>query len=169
MTFLRKSIIAVAVIAVLAAGAMPNGALARNPQPSGATSAVADQPAPSQASLYKRLGGYDAIAALTDDFIGRLATDKRLARFFTGLNDASKARVRQHVVDLLCQATGGPCIYLGQDMKTAHKGLNITETDWSAAVEDLKMSFDHFNVGQQERSDLVAALGKLKPDIVQGK
>ena len=134
---------------------------------SGATSAViADQPAGP--SLYKRLGGYDAIAALTDDFIGRLATDPRLSKFFTGLNETSKARVRQHVVDLLCQASGGPCIYLGQDMKTAHKGLNITDSDWNAAVEDLTASFDHFNVGKQERADLVAKLATLKPDIVQG-
>lgn len=133
-----------------------------------ATAMVADQGA-MQPSLYKRLGGYDAIAALTDDFIGRLATDPRLSKFFTGLNDTSKARVRQHVVDLLCNATGGPCIYLGQDMKTAHKGLNITENDWTAAVEDLTASFDKFKVGKQERDDLVAKLASLKADIVQGK
>jgi hemoglobin len=134
---------------------------------SAAPAIAADQP--TGPSLYKRLGGYDAIAALTDDFIGRLATDPKLSKFFTGLNDTSKARVRQHVVDLLCNATGGPCIYLGQDMKTAHKGLNITESDWNAAVQDLTASFDHFSVGQAERKELVAKLATLKPDIVQGK
>ena len=129
--------------------------------------AVADQPA--QPSLYKRLGGYDGIAAFADDFIFRLATDKKLSRFFVGLNDTSKKRVRQHVVDFLCEQTGGPCVYLGQDMKTAHQGLNITEADWDAMVVDLKQSFDHFNLGQEERSELMAALTKLKPDIVQAK
>jgi hemoglobin len=118
-------------------------------------------------SLYRRLGGYDALAAVTDDFVARLATDKTEKRFFVGLNDASKARVRQHVVDLLCSATGGPCIYLGQDMKTAHHGLGITENDWQITVKLLTQTLDKFNVGQKERDDLFAILTKIKPDIVQ--
>ena len=60
-------------------------------------------------SLYKRLGGYDALAAVTDDFIIRLATDKTLGRFFVGASDNSKMRIRQLVLDQLCAATGGPC------------------------------------------------------------
>jgi hemoglobin len=120
-------------------------------------------------SLYLRLGGYDAIAAVSDDFIGRLASDAKLSRFFVGLNDDSKLRVRQHVIDFLCNATGGPCAYLGQDMKTAHKGLAISESDWNTAVTDLTATFDKFKVAAPERTDLVAALGKLKPDIVTAK
>ena len=67
----------------------------------------------SQESLYKRLGGYDAIAAVTDDFIGRLVTNKDLSRFFVGLSDDSKTKVRQHIVDFLCNKSGGPCAYIG--------------------------------------------------------
>src|ERR1700745_2648289 len=88
---------------------------------------AADQP-----SLYKRLGGYDAIAAVTDDFIGRLATDKQLSRFFVGHSESSLKLIRQHVVDFLCNATGGPCVYTGRDMKTSHKGMGITKADWNA-------------------------------------
>ena len=86
--------------------------------------------AQSKDSLYTRLGGYDALAAVTDEFIGRLATDKTVGRFFVGASDNSKMRIRQLVVDQLCAATGGPCVYIGRDMKTAHKGLGITEEDW---------------------------------------
>ena len=158
------------IACVALSGAGPSLAAAVNGAAGTQPVVVADQSTSSTStpSLYKRLGGYDGIAALTDDFIGRLATDPQLTKFFTGLNDASKARVRQHVVDLLCQSTGGPCIYLGEDMKTAHKGLNITESDWNAAVKDLTASFDHFNVGQEERKEVVAKLLTLKPDIVQG-
>ena len=53
---------------------------------------------PAEKSLYQRLGGYDALAAVTDEFITRLATDPQLGRFFTGLNNDSKIRVRQHVI-----------------------------------------------------------------------
>src|SRR5919204_4331526 len=88
-------------------------------------------------SLYQRLGGYDAIAAVVDDFITRLATDKQFERFFTGFSDDSKKRLRQHILDQFCKAAGGPCVYMGRDMKTTHKGLGITEADWNAAAKHL--------------------------------
>src|SRR2546430_717610 len=97
-------------------------------------------------SLYKRLGGYDAIAAVTDDFIGRLATDKQLSRFFVGHSESSLKLIRQHVVDFLCNATGGPCVYTGRDMKTSHKGMGITESDWNASVADLIATLNKFKV-----------------------
>ena len=80
-------------------------------------------------SLYTRLGGYDAIALVVDDFITRLATDKRFERFFSGFSTDSKKRLRQHILDQFCVATGGPCVYIGRDMKTTHTGLGITEAD----------------------------------------
>src|SRR5919199_7024531 len=90
-----------------------------------------------QESLYKRLGGYDALAAVTDDFIKGLATDPKIGRFFVGASDNTKAKIRQLVLDQLCAATGGPCVYIGRDMKTTHKGLGITEEDWDIAVKHL--------------------------------
>src|ERR1051326_976622 len=89
-------------------------------------------PADAPKSLYHRLGGYDAIAAVTDDFIGRLAADKQLSRFFVGHSTNSLQHIRQLVVDQLCAATGGPCVYIGRDMKTTHQGVAITEADWNA-------------------------------------
>jgi hemoglobin len=118
------------------------------------------------ASLYKRLGGYDALAAVTDDFIGRLATDPQLGRFFVGLSTDSKVRVRQHVIDFLCKATGGPCAYTGRDMKTAHTGLNISEADWDASVKHLTATLDKFKVPEKEKGEVMSAIGGLKGDIV---
>ena len=121
----------------------------------------------TQDSLYKRLGGYDAIAAVTDDFIGRLATDPSLGKFFVGLSTDSKQRVRQHVVDFLCLATGGPCVYKGRDMKTSHAGLGITDADWNTGVKHLVASLDKFKVPAKEKDDLLAAASGLKKDIVE--
>jgi hemoglobin len=118
-------------------------------------------------SLYKRLGGYDALAAVTDDFIGRLASDKQLGRFFVGASENSKLRIRQLVLDQLCAATGGPCVYIGRDMKTAHKGLGITENDWETAVKHLVATMNKFNVPQKEQTEVATALSKLKSDIVE--
>src|SRR5262249_40146091 len=121
------------------------------------------------ASLYKRLGGYDAIAAVVDDFVPRLATDPHLARFFVGVSKDSQIRIRQHVVDFICNATGGPCLYIGRPMKTAHAGLGITEADWDASVKHLIATLDKFNVPRQEKDELLAAVSGLKADIVEKK
>lgn len=125
--------------------------------------------AAQSAPLYKRLGGYDAIAAVTDSFIGRIATDPALAKFFSGHGTDSQQRLRQHVVDFLCAATGGPCVYKGRDMKTAHAGLGISEADWNKAVAHLVATLDAFKVPQKEKDDLLAAAGSVMKEIVERK
>jgi len=117
--------------------------------------------------LYKRLGGYDAIAAVTDDFIGRLVGDPSLSRFFAGHGTDSKQRIRQHVVDFLCFATGGPCVYKGRDMRTTHAGLAISEEDWNKSVQHLVATLDRFKVPQKEKDEVLAAVNGLKKDIVE--
>ncbi|HWW62572.1 MAG TPA: group 1 truncated hemoglobin [Thermoanaerobaculia bacterium] len=118
-------------------------------------------------SLYQRLGGYDAIAAVTDDFLGRLATDKEFGRFFGGVSEDSLKKLRQHVVNQLCNATGGPCYYTGRDMRTTHKGLGITEHDWDVAVKHLVATLDKYKVPAPEKSEVLGAVGSLKKDIVE--
>ena len=118
-------------------------------------------------SLYQRLGGYDAIAAVTDDFLARLAGDPSMARFFGGLSKDSLGKLRQHVVEQICLATGGPCVDTGRDMKTSHAGLGITEADWNATVKHLVGSLDKFKVGDKEKGELLAAVSSLKKDIVE--
>lgn len=121
----------------------------------------------NEKSLYQRVGGYDALAAVVDDFIGRLVSDKQFAKFFAGFSVDSKKRIRQHILDQFCAATGGPCIYLGRDMKTTHGGLGITEADWDAAVKHLAASIDKFKVHKKEKGELLAFVATLKKDIVE--
>ncbi len=71
------------------------------------------------------------------------------------------------VVDQLCAATGGPCLYLGRDMKTVHKGLGITGADWDISVKHLVDTLDKFKVPEKEKGELLAAVSALKPDIVE--
>jgi len=150
----RKIYSAMLLGLVMMGGVVPN-ALAAPPQ------AAAKAP-----TLYTQLGGYDAISAVTSDFITRLATDPQLGKFFVGLNDASKQRVQQHVIDFLCNATGGPCLYLGQDMKTAHKGLHITEAEWNISVQHLVDTLNKFKVPQAQQTAVLGAISGLKGDIV---
>src|SRR5882672_11839607 len=96
-------------------------------------------------SLYDRLGGYNAVALVVDDFIGRLVADKRFTKFFVGHSEDSLKRIRQHIVNQFCAAAGGPCLYTGRDMKASHKGLGITGDDWDAAATHLIATLDKFN------------------------
>jgi hemoglobin len=117
-------------------------------------------------TLYKRLGGYDALAAVTDDFVGRLAGDPQFGKFFTGHSTDSIKRIRQHLVDQLCAATGGPCVYTGRDMKTSHAGLGITGKDWDVSIQHLTATLDKFNVPVKEKDEVLTALTPLRKDIV---
>src|SRR3954470_3747364 len=118
-------------------------------------------------SLYARLGGYDAIALVVDDFITRLATDKRFEKFFTGFSDDSKKRLRQHILDQFCVAAGGPCVYTGREMRTVHKGLGITEADWDVAAKHLVEALDKYKVPEAEKNELLAFVTSQKKDIVE--
>ncbi len=120
-------------------------------------------------SLYTRLGGYDALAGVTDDFLGRLLKDKLLAKFFVGASNDSKKKIRQHIVNFLCVATGGPCVYTGRDMKTVHEGLMITKDEWDASVKHLIATLDKFKVPEKEKGEVLAAVGGLEKDIVEKK
>ena len=120
-------------------------------------------------SLYDRLGGYNAIAAVVDDFVGRLIADKQFERFFAGHSTDSKKRIRQHIVDQFCAAAGGPCVYTGRTMKDSHAGMGITDAEWDAAAKHLVATLDKFKVGDAEKKDLLAFVTSLKADIVDKK
>jgi hemoglobin len=118
-------------------------------------------------TLYQRLGGYDALAAVTDEFLARMGKDPKLGRFLVGHSQDSLGRIRQLIVDQLCAATGGPCVYIGRDMKTAHKGMGITLEEWNRSVEHLVATLNKFKVPEREQKELLTALSALEKDIVE--
>jgi hemoglobin len=118
-------------------------------------------------SLYERIGGYDAIAAVTDDFLDRLEKDDKLGRFFQGVSKDSVMRIRQHVVDLICAKTGGPCYYTGRDMKTVHEGLGISKADWDIMLKRFGETLAKFKVPEPEQKDLAALVVPLEKQIVE--
>ena len=120
--------------------------------------------APAGKSLYDRLGGKPAITAVVDQFVANVAADSRInGRFAT----ADIPKLKGHLVDQVCMATGGPCTYKGRDMKTTHAGMKITNGDFGALVEDLVAALDKFKVPAQEKGELLGILGPMKKDIVE--
>lgn len=120
----------------------------------------------SDKSLYDRLGGVDAIKAVVKDFVEeQVAKDDRInARFFA---NADLAKLQEHLVNQICEATGGPCKYTGRNMKEAHAGMGVDEASWNALVEDLKKSLDKFNVPKAEQDELIGKLATMHDDIVE--
>src|SRR5689334_10403716 len=106
-------------------------------------------------SLYDRLGGKEALTAVIDDFLTRVAGDKRINAF---LAHANRPRLELLLVEQICQASGGPCTYAGKDMKTAHQGMGISNNDFDALLQDLVASLDTFKIGQREKGELLALL-----------
>ena len=115
-------------------------------------------------SLYERLGGKTAITAVVDEFVARVAADTRINKFF-GSTDI--ATLKMHLVNQICEASGGPCKYTGRTMKEAHLGMGVATADFNALVEDLVGAFDKFKVGEKEKNELLSVLGPMKGDIVE--
>lgn len=115
-------------------------------------------------SLYDRLGGEKAVSAVVGEFAGIVLKDERINKKFAK-SDAN--RLVTNLNAFVCSATGGPCKYDGLSMKESHKRMGVTEGEFNALVEDLVKALDKFNVPAKEKNELLAALGPLKPEIVE--
>jgi len=130
------------------------------PQPD---SQPAAKPAPS-GKLYDRLGGKPAIEAVVDEFLARVAADERINAGFAGSN---LPKLRQRLVELICMASGGPCVYSGRDMKTVHAGMGVTGAQFDALAGHLVEALDKFKVPEKEKGEVIALVAPMKTDIVE--
>ena len=121
-------------------------------------------------TVFHHIGGKKAIKAVVDDFVGRCAADTRINSFFakTAASKKRLAKFKKNLVDQICQATGGPCKYRGKNMAVAHRGMGIKEEHFSALVENLVASLDKFQVKEDDKNAILAKLGPMKDQIVEG-
>jgi len=117
-------------------------------------------------TLYKRLGGREGIALVVGDFVTNMAGDSRVNARFKGMKGEDVEKLKSNLSDQICDATGGPCSYLGRDMKTTHKGMNISEAEWNATVENLSKALDKNKVEPKDKTELLGLLAPMKADIV---
>ena len=121
----------------------------------------------NQKSLYERLGGYDGITGFANDLLPRLQADRQLGRFWQNRGDDGIAREKQLLIDYLCASAGGPMYYTGRDMKTSHKGMKISESDWSIFLQHAGATMEALHVPKNECDEIVTFVSSLKPDIVE--
>ncbi len=122
--------------------------------------------APARAAsddLYQALGAKPGLVALMDDFVVRLKADARIGSFF---KDTRATHLSQQLVDQVCMATGGPCVYEGAPMRALHRDLEITKADFNALVEVLQHSMDARGLPFATQNRLLALLAPLHREIV---
>lgn len=126
---------------------------------------------PAPKSLYERLGGKDAITKIVRESLKNVTTDKRLAKYFgkTAKDPKKMEALETSLIDLLCARTGGPCEYHGKEMKSAHEGMKIKESDYEIFVEDVTAALDSVGVAKPEQDELRQALASMKDEIVSAK
>ncbi len=156
---LAAMLLALPIVTVVGCGGSKEAAPAAQPE----ASAPVEAPAPPK-SLYERLGGGAAIKAVVDEFVANVGADARINKYFA---NADLEKLKEHLVNQIGQASGGPEVYTGRDMKTAHAGMGIDEAAFNALVEDLVKALDKFSVPEQEKNELLGLLGPMKGDIVE--
>jgi len=120
-------------------------------------------------SLYERLGGADGIAALVDDIVDNHMNNPVVKARYLPLNDdpAHFAEVRQHLINFLAAGSGGSEQYTGKDMESAHRGMNISETEYMAVIDDILAAMDKHQYDEQTRKDVLAISYSLKDQMIR--
>jgi hemoglobin len=118
-------------------------------------------------TLYERLGGYEAISAVVDDFAGKLFIDPVVGARFFGMSDDSREGFRQKNKNLVCKVTGGPCKIISRSAAKTHGGLGIKASEFNIVVQHLVDTLNKFKVPEKEHKELLVIIGTLRPDIVE--
>jgi hemoglobin len=113
-------------------------------------------------TLYERLGGYDAIAAVANDLLPRLRADPQLGRFWAHRGEDGIMREKQLLIDFLCASAGGSIYYRGRDMTLTHRGMRISDSDWNVFLGHAAATLAKFQVPEAERREVVAFVQSLK-------
>lgn len=121
----------------------------------------------AERSLYQRLGGYDAIAAATDDLLARLIADPQLGGYWKGASHDNHRKARQLIVDFMTEAAGGPAYYTGRDMHRSHHGMGISAGDWDVFMRHSADMLAHLSVPPRETDEVLAFFSSLRADVVE--
>lgn len=120
-------------------------------------------------TLYERLGEQAGISKLVDDVVDlHMANPQVSPRFLPYKTQPDRLKmIKKHTVDFFCAGAGGPQSYGGRDMVTAHTGMNISEQEYMAVIDDILAAMDKHNHQETEKKDVLAILYSLKEGIMR--
>jgi len=116
-------------------------------------------------SLYNRLGGANGIARLVDDALDAHLNNSVVKTRYENIKDLE--HTRKMAFEFFCAGSGGPETYTGKDMAIAHKGMNVSEEEYMAVMDDIMGAMVKNNLGEIEQKDVLAILYSLKGEIIR--
>ena len=140
-----------------------------------ARKSAAKKPPADERTLYGRIGGEPTIVAIVDDLMARAAADPKVNFTRAGTTRPwqatpdNLARLRTRLIQFLGTATGGPQRYEGEDMRTAHRGMNITRGEFTAFTEHVRASLEKAGVKEKERKELLAIIESARGTVVESR
>jgi hemoglobin len=119
----------------------------------------------STPTLYERLGRRDGISRIVRDLITNHLENPLIKSRYASVQDMD--RLHRVSTEFFCAGAGGPEAYTGRDMVASHKGMNVSEQEFIAVVDDVVAALDKNAIDPQTKSDVIGILFSLKPQVVR--
>lgn len=120
-------------------------------------------------SLYERLGGLKNIAPLVDDFVNHLLMNETLngnPAINTERRNSPPPYLKFQLSQLLCEMSGGPCVYSGESLKEALLPLKVSKREWEAMAQEFKRTMIRCKVAAPEQKELIELVARTRPEII---
>ena len=116
-------------------------------------------------TLYQRLGGAEGVARLVDDVVAAHLSNPIVKTRFENVKDLD--HLKKMACEFFCAGSGGPETYTGKDMLAAHKGMNISEQEYLAVMDDIVGAMNKNGLDEDAKKDVIAILYSLKGEIIR--
>jgi hemoglobin len=140
--------------------------------PASAETGVAPRKTRGEPSLYDRLGGYFAIAAVVDRFSDEIIRNPKLNKN-PALKEWNKTQAKARLPGLkfgrtlwIAAAAGGPFEYTGLPLSEAHAEFNLTADEFAEVGAEIVRALDFYGVPEREKQELVDAYKASMSDVV---
>ena len=116
-------------------------------------------------SLYERLGKTEGIGRIVDDVMAAHLKNAIIKARYEAIEDIDHAT--KMAAEFFAAGSGGPDPYTGRDMLTTHKGMNISEQEFIAVVDDILWALDKHRMTDDTKKDVLAILYSSKDEIIR--
>ena len=117
------------------------------------------------ATLYDRLGRFEGITQIVHDVMDAHLANPVVAPRFQSIKDLDHAR--KMATEFFCAGCGGPEAYTGRDMLVTHKGMNISEQEYMAVMDDILGALEKNDIDPGTRGEVTAILYSLKGQVMR--
>ena len=123
---------------------------------------------PPPQTLYSKIGGYEKMQKIVSDFVNTVVENPALQEHFYNMksNPGSKEHFKFMLTEQFSALAGGPVRYSGMDMKSAHKGMDITDEQYNAMIQDLVSTLNKYSIAKEEHQQFINTINDMRTDVV---